>query len=119
MQQRKVYATANYGKSRKYVKTLGKIKRFEFRMEFVLLRHDVHIIDDNTSFLILEQDWIDKYGIQEELSDNIIEPNELYTAFSKANYIIDDEDEIKDSEKQMDNIVKFEWIPNKKKKKKK
>src|ERR1043165_8528244 len=61
---------------REYVETLGKIRKFEFSVEFVLLRHDVYIINDNIPALLLGQDWIDKYETQEELRNNMTESNE-------------------------------------------
>ena len=89
--QRRIMFSAEV--SRGYVKTLGKIKRFEFSLEFVLLRHDVYIVNDNIPLLILGQDWIDKHEIQKELRDDMIELNESDSESGTINEIID-EDEI-------------------------
>ena len=87
MQQRIMFSAEV---SRGYVKTLGKIKRFEFSLEFVLLRHDVYIVNDNIPLLLLGQDWIDKYEIQEELSNNMNELNESDSESGTTNEITDE-----------------------------
>ena len=76
--------------SRGYVKTLGKIKRFEFSLEFVLLRHDIYIVDDDIPALLLGQDWIDKYETQEELRNNMTESNESDSESGTTNEITDE-----------------------------
>ena len=75
---------------RECVKILGKIKKFEFSLEFVLLRHDVYIIDDNIPALLLGQDWIDKYETQEELRNNMTESNESDSESGTTNEITDE-----------------------------
>ena len=92
---------------RECVKILGKIKKFEFSLEFVLLRHDVYIIDDNIPALLLGQDWIDKYEIQEELRDNMTELNKSDPESETTSEIID-EDIIGKSEELLIDFTKFD-----------
>src|SRR3954447_15144710 len=46
--------------SEKYVNVIGKMKRFGFNLQFILLHHDVYIVNDETPLFLLGQDWISK-----------------------------------------------------------
>jgi hypothetical protein len=46
------------------LETLGKIKRFKFTLEFVLLHHDVYILDNKSPLLLFGQDLKNKHKIR-------------------------------------------------------
>ena len=48
----------------KYVNIIGKIKRFDFNLQFNLLHHDVFIVNNETPLLLFGQDWISRYNVQ-------------------------------------------------------
>ena len=48
----------------KYAKTIGRIRKFNFTIQSVLLHHDVYILDKRIPFLLLGNDWITKNNVQ-------------------------------------------------------
>src|SRR5436305_14442470 len=50
--------------SEESVKSLGIIKDFEFILEFNLLNHTIHIIEDELQMIVLGEDWCKKFCTQ-------------------------------------------------------
>src|SRR5688572_12732542 len=49
--------------SEKYVNVVGKIKKFSFNLQFVLLHYDIYIVNDEMPLFLLGQDWISRHRV--------------------------------------------------------